>query len=370
MNISPFQAIFPNLGLITSNDSFFSTVKTEFRAYYKSGFYQKTAKDGLYVYEISNAQRTFRGIIAAVDLKNYADGKIKIHEQTLAAKEQKHIHLLLERKAMIKPVLLTYNPVRSIDDFIESCLSDQEPLLTLDFDDSGEVHRIWELSDGDQIAALQKLFKKELPFTYIADGHHRSSTSHILSKRKKLLKQEGFELERLLCAFFPASQLEVNDYNRVIEALDEISPTHFLVRLAALFNIEPLEEAAKPTKKHELTFSIHREWYRLKWRSKILDRYKDNKVLLDASLLDELVLNDILGINDVRTDDRIMYVEGPKGLDGIKNLLLKGENRMAFCLSPVDITDLFKVSDLGGVMPPKSTWFEPRMKNGLLVQEL
>jgi len=185
-------------------------------------------------------------------------------------------------------------------------------------------------------------------------------------KKKKKANPYG----DLLTAFFPVDQLEIYDYNRIVDASGDITMTQFMAKLSKVFEIDMLEKPMKPKRKHEIVMFLNKEWFLLKWRPEVLKQYKKQKIVLDASLLDEKILKNILGIIDVKTDTRIKYVSGTEGIETIRVKTLKSDSRVAFCLYPAQMSDLLTTADLGGVMPPKSTWFEPRMKNGLIVQEL
>ena len=367
MTIRPFQAVYPNKDFIASNDSFFATVKEEYPAYKKAGFFQKTSKEAIYIYKIQTPDRNYTGLMACSDIKDYINGKIKKHELTLAEKEQKQVYLMMHRKAIVKPILLVYPRMKKIDELIKTFMSNHKPFYSLHFEEENQEHVFWEVSDGDSIEAIQKLFDKKIRETYIADGHHRCSASALLYHRAKKKKNP---YENILSAFFPTDELEVHDYNRIVEGLSEMSLTTFMAKISQLFDIEILEEPTRPSRKHEIVMFLNKEWFLLKWKDHVLKKYKKEKILLDTSLLDREILKIIMGIKDVKTDTRIKYIEGPRGLEELKNKTLKTENRVAFCLYPAQMSDLLTTSDIGGVMPPKSTWFEPRMKNGIIVQEI
>ena len=368
MNLRPFRAIFPKMDFITSADHFFSNVKEQYAEYVQSGFFEKSPQEGFYVYQIQQNEKQFTGLVATVDIQDYIEGHILKHEHTLSTKEQQQIHLILRRNAQVKPVLLTYPKNKTVSSLLKNHIKNKKPSIQIFFEQLNETHSFWAIKSGKKIEEFQKVFKKEVPQAYISDGHHRSSATALMHERTKS-KASSRSFNKLLCAFFETTELEIFDFNRVIEGLNEVSPTMFMARLSQLFEIEPLSEPAKPTKKHEIILYINKEWYKLTWRKAVLDRYKSEPVLLDVTLLNEEVLKEILGIKDVRMDMRVKYVEGPKGLEGIKGKTLKNEQRIGFCLYPVEMSDFIKISDLGKTLPPKSTWFEPRIKNGLIVKE-
>ena len=367
MHLFPFQAKYPNFDYITSPDSFFSNVKEEFNDYDESGFFRKSAQEGLYVYEIRTGSRKFTGLVACVDVRDYLDGRIRRHEDTLAAKEQRQMQLLMHRNAMVKPVLLFHQPLASLSNMLERCKK-KSPLVETHFERPDETHTLWEISSGEDIKHLQEQFLNSVPEAYIADGHHRSSMTALLYERRQG-KPDQSKFGRLLCTFFPESDLEIQDYNRIVDGLGELSIAQFMARLSRVVDIEVLPAPSKPSVKHQMTMIISREWFSLRWKPEILHTWSE-EVVLDASLLDRFVIKDIFGIEDVRNDERLKYLEGSRGLDEFRNIVNKSEHRVGFCLSPVEIADLKQVADRDKVMPPKSTWFEPRMRNGLIVYEI
>ncbi len=367
MQIQPFQASYPDMGLVSSADHFFGTVKERFNDYVESGYYQMLEEKALFVCTIERPERTHTGLVACVDMKDYFAGHIKRHEKTLAASEQEQIQQLLNKSAHVKPVMLTYQTVDEIEDILLGYAAQHEHFITAVFETNGETHRFWKINDPALIGRLQKLFSEHVGSTYIADGHHRMSSNAIMFRRLGVDNPDN-PFRWLPCSLFPTDEVEIYDFNRIVEGMNDFSPASFMARLSGLFEIEVLEYAQKPTRKHELTMYLEREWYRLTWRPEILDSHKDDTVILDVSLLNEKVLVDILGIQDVRTDLRMKYVSGAKTLGALRERTLKGEERFAFCLYPITISDFLAVSDANEVLPPKSTWFEPRVRSGLLVQ--
>ncbi|MEM6963650.1 MAG: DUF1015 family protein [Bacteroidota bacterium] len=369
MIIRPFQAVYPNTDYIASSDSFFGTVKEEYIAYRKSGFFNKASQESIYIYHIQTPHRTHTGIIASADINDYLDKKIKKHENTLAATEQRQMYLLMNRKAIVKPVLLIHPKVKKLSNMLHTIMQESVPFYTIHFESEDQHHTLWEVADGNRIEKIQQLFAKKIPETYIADGHHRCAASALLYTRTKK-KKKANPFENLLTAFFAEDQLEIYDYNRVVDASGDVTLTQFMAQLSQVFEITIVDTPMKPQQKHEIVMFLNKEWFLLKWRKAVLDKYKDQEILLDSRLLDIYVLKNILGIADVKTDTRIKYVSGTEGLEAIRTKTLKSESRVGFCLYPAQMSDLLTTADQGGVMPPKSTWFEPRMKNGLIVQEI
>jgi len=370
MKIYPFQAVVPELDYIASPDTFFATVKENYVEYKQNGFFKRLEEEAIYIYQIKTRWRSHLGLIACTDIEEYINGKVLKHENTIASKEQQQMQLLLQRKAMVKPILLTYPDVAGVNKMLEEYAAKHLPLFSTYFEVEQSEHNFWPVNDEADIKKLLQLFETDIPFSYIADGHHRTSTVALMYQRWKSQDRKN-PFDRILCAFFPASQLTIFDYNRIIEGLQELSPTRFMAQLSHICEIQLLEEPSKPSQAHEMTLCLGQEWYLVKWKADILRKYENENPLLDVSLLNEEILKNILHIEDVRTDPRVKYIEGPKGMEALKTKTFKNENRMAFLLFPVELKDLMHVAERDKeVMPPKSTWFEPRVKNGLLVLEV
>lgn len=369
MKIYPFQAVIPDTHLLASEESFFGRVKYDYPEFVESGFFTKASKEGFYIYEITRNGTRHLGFFAAVDITDYDEGHILKHEKTLASNEQKMMQLLLHRKAMVKPVLLSYSRVDEVHDFMEKRIAESKPFLSLFFKEEKTNHKVWQVTDGESIAFLHNQFEANVPLTYIADGHHRSSSLSILNKNKGK-KTKELRFDQLYTAFFSFDQLQIHEYNRVIEALDKISPSRLIAELSEFCNISYSPKPFRPGKIHEMALVINREWYKLTWKKKTLKAFPTDTVITDTQLLNTYILEGILGIKDIRNDDRIKYVEGIKELEGLLQKIQKNDTRVGFALYPLPMEDFIAIADHGEELPPKSTWFEPRMKNGLLVQDI
>ena len=369
MNIRPFKAIYPRLDLVSSPDVFFATVKHEFPNYHKSGFFVEHDEQALFIHDIQGKSRRFTGLIACADIKAYLDGQIVKHEETLELKEKMTIELLLERHAMIKPVLVMYREHPDIAAAIARAMQ-TDPFFSVPFESEDETHDFYKISDPHEIDKLRSIFDEHVPKAYIADGHHRCATNAKLYQTVTDSEHHPLGLNDLLTVFLPMDELVVHDYNRVIEVLHEISPTLFLARVSALCDIEHMVVPAKPKVKHEITLYLDHEWYRLRWKPHVLDKYREELVMLDGAILNQEVLNDILNIEDVRNDNRLNYVQGISGIEGVMAKTQKSAFRIGFCIYPVSVEELVAVADAGDTLPPKSTWFEPRVKNGLIGKSL
>lgn len=369
MKIKPFRATYPNFDFIASPDSFCDDAKHAFREFQANGFFEKSPLDAFYVYQIESDGRRHTGLIALNEVEDFFAGKVKKHEKTLSEREQKQMQLFLQWNAILKPVLLTYPPVPDINHWLEQFCQRYQPLFSTRFAKDRQTHRVWTIADTDDIATLQHLFGTHVHGTYIADGHHRTTTIALLHERLKG-KGNGFDFSHLFCAFFSADQLDILDYNRVVDGLNEMSPTHFMVKMSKVFDLDVLEQPRKPRAKHEIVMYAQKQWYSLHWKESVLKKQDAERVILDANLLNELVLAEILDIRDVRSDERLTYVDGAKGLDGLRKAVNDKDGGIGFMLFPVMIDDMIRMVDIGESLPPKSTYFEPRLKSGMLVKML
>lgn len=365
MRIHPFQAIYPNVDLIASPDSFFATVRDDYVQYFQNGFFRTSTENAYYILEINAGDVVHSGLVVALDVTDYSKGKIVKHEQTIASSEQEMLKVLLQRGAMVKPVLLCHPEIKEITKEIQRLKKKNKPFLELSTTAGDHEYKLYKVNkeDGEE---LTRLYKSLVPKVYIADGHHRCSTG------EKLLKlqggKEGKDYSLLLAALFSFDQLEILDYNRVVQLPYHMKLTKFIAQVSRVALLTHLDHGMKPEKKHDLTMCVQDEWYQLTWRDEVLKKYKKSPAVLDAYVLDKEILEKILDIKDIRTDYRVTYVPGDLGPEQVEELARASEHHVGFCIYPVQFNELVKVSDSGGTLPPKSTWFEPRMINGLVVK--
>ncbi|MDF1697785.1 MAG: DUF1015 family protein [Saprospiraceae bacterium] len=369
MKLLPFKAVYPNLDLIASSDSFFGTVKSQFVDYKKSGFFKKSESESIFVYRLKTKSTIHIGIVGCTDIQDIINEKVLKHENTLAPKEQQMMNLMLQNQAMVKPVLLAYDRVAELDELMNTVIRTKDVFLEVNFEANGEKHSLWALNDDPISNEIIRLFRKKVKRSYIADGHHRVKTAILLHQTDKKNEMMDTRLKSVLSLYFSWDDLNIYDYNRCVEIFQTVSPLQFLVELSHVCKITKLKSKRKPKKKHEMTMLIYGEWYRLVWKKKILNQHKDHAVLFDTFLLNEYVLKKIVGIENVRDDFRVKYLDGVVGIPGLEELVAKSENRVGFCMFPIPFEHIKAVADQGQTLPPKSTWFEPRVKNGLLVKE-
>lgn len=338
-----------------------------YNKYVAQGLYQQAKTPALFVYQIQSVTGKHTGLVTLNEVEDFFEGKVKKHEATLWERKKHQMELFLRWEAVLKPVLLTYPPVPDIGTFLDHFTQHHKPFLVAKFKQGKVRHSVWSVSDARDIQTLQSLFAQHVHATYIADGHHRTATMAMLHEQRD--KYPQYDFDHLFCAFFATDQLDILDYNRVVEIPKSMSSMQFMAQISKVFDIEPLDWPRRPGEKHEIVMCLQKEWYALRWRPKILKGLDEQNDLLDASLLNERVLGNVLGITDVRSDTRVSYVDGSKGMEGLKKAA-SGRNRVGFALYPVYFSDMMFLADAGEILPPKSTYFEPRLKSGMLVQLL
>ena len=272
---------------------------------------------------------------------------------------------MVHRKAAVKPILLTYPHIKGIDAIITTIKSEKDPEVFFEFKDENTVHSFWRIKKKKWIQNLQDLFSRQVPKTFIADGHHRcSSTAYFHEKGAK-----NNPYTHILGVMIPDNQMRVHAFHRLVQCLNEITPSQLIARISNLAHIRMLQDPMLPMRRHEITMGFQNEWYCLQWKQEVLDQYRNPTGVLDTTLLNELILIDILGVQDIRQDSRVQYLEGPKGIRGIKKRLNRDPELIAFLLHPLTIGDMLNKASNNQMLPPKSTFFQPRMKNGLIVLE-
>lgn len=337
---------------------------------------QKEIKDGLfiqdkqpcyYIYELVMNGRSQSGLVALSSIDDYLNGVCKKHENTVAKKEADRICHVDTTSAQTGPIFLAYRAQNVIDELIEKNKK-QAPLYDFVSDD-GITHRVWKIDDVKDIDALQKAFSK-VPCTYIADGHHRAASAVKvgLKRREEHPNYSGKEeFNYFLSVLFPDHQLKILDYNRFVKDLNGLSKEAFLDQLKPIFSITKGEES-HPSQKGEIKMYMDHTWYDLKVKPEIFKKREGDVVdRLDVALLQDEVLTPILGIKDPRTDERIAFVGGIRGLGELVKLVDQAPGSVAFAMYPTQIEELLAVADASRLMPPKSTWFEPKLRSGLFI---
>jgi len=321
-----------------------------------------------YIYRLVMDGRAQTGIICGSSLDDYFNGIIKKHEFTRPEKELDRINHIKTTRAQTGVVFLACNDNEDMDTIIEEWKSTHEPEYDFTAED-GVQHTLWVVDDYAKVATLTRIFQEEIPATYIADGHHRAASAAkvAIEMRESGLSITGDEsFNYFVTCIFPESQLKIMDYNRVVKDLNGMSSGEFLDALKGEFEVsKPLDTQFKPSKPHEFGMYLDGKWYRLEVKA---GTYSNDPIgILDVSILQNNVLSKLLNINDPRTDKRVDFVGGIRGLGELEKRVNSGDMAAAFACYPVSIKQLFDIADSGNVMPPKSTWFEPKLRDGLVV---
>jgi len=328
----------------------------------------KESKPCYYIYQLIMDGRAQTGLVCVSSIEDYNKDIIKKHEFTRPEKELDRINHIKTTGAQTGNVFLAYRNQASIDAIIEKWKTTKNPVYDFTADD-GIQHTVWAVSDEATIDQITHLFATEVPCTYIADGHHRAASAakvklSLSEAVAKLGDEEKKVSDYFLTTLFPANQLAILDYNRVVKDLNGHSAAALIEALSKDFDIVAEEKAVKPNALHHFGMYLNKIWYQLKAKE---GTYTNDPIgVLDVTILSNNILAKHLGIQDQRTDKRIDFVGGIRGLSELEKRVDSGEMAIAFSLYPVTIDQLFNIADAGEVMPPKSTWFEPKLRDGLL----
>ena len=342
-----------------------------FEKFQRNGWLVEDDRELYYIYAQTMNGKTQYGLVVAAFVDDYLNGVIKKHELTRRDKEEDRMKHVRATNANMEPVFFAYPDNATLDGLVQRYAA-----TTPEYDFIAPVdgfrHQFWVVSDSRDISAITAEFAK-MPSLYIADGHHRSAAAALVGA-EKARQDAGHkgdeEYNYFMAVCFPASQLTILDYNRVVRSLNGLSSGQFLEALAQNFEVEPKGEAAyRPQRLHEFSLYLDGQWYSLVAKP---GTYDDNDPIgvLDVDISSRLILSEILGINDLRSDDRIDFVGGLRGLDELKRRVDSGEMRAALALYPVSMKQIMDIADSGKIMPPKATWFEPKLRSGLVVHKL
>ncbi len=341
-----------------------------FNAFQQKGWLVQDDKEHYYIYAQTMDGRTQYGIVIAANVDDYMNERIKKHELTRRDKEEDRMKHVRCNNANIEPVFFAFpdNPV--LEEIIKT-VAKNKPEYDFTAED-GFGHHFWVIDDDKMIKTITEEFAK-IPYLYIADGHHRTAAAALVGNEKAKANPNhtgNEEYNYFLAVAFPASHLKIIDYNRVVKDLNGLTPTEFLKKLEENFIVEPKgKEIYKPAKLHNFALYLDGQWYSLTARE---GRYNDADPIgvLDVTISSNLILRDILGITDLRSDKRIDFVGGIRGLGELKRRVDNGEMKMALALYPVSMDQLINIADTGNIMPPKTTWFEPKLRSGLVIHKL
>lgn len=350
----------PEIDLPADTDIYSSAVyakgKENFAALIAQGALKQDDKPNFYLYRQVMGAHTQVGLVAAASCEEYLANIIKKHELTRPDKEDDRVRHIEALNSQTGPVFLTYRAAPGFDDFVAKKTSDT-PVVDFTAKD-GVRHTSWTISAPDEISYVENQFAA-IPSLYIADGHHRSAAAGRIFKSRNGAGQSA----RFLAVIFPHNQMQILSYNRVLKDLNGLTPQDLLKQLETSFNIVRMG-MPNPTHKHELGLYINKRWLTLTFKPK-LTTGNDPVEKLDVTLLQKNVLAPIFGIDDPRTSKRINFVGGIRGTAELEKLVNSGEYACAFSMFPTSIEDLMQIADAGGIMPPKSTWFEPKLRDAM-----
>lgn len=342
-----------------------------FAKFKQQGWLVQDGKEQYYIYAQTMNGHTQYGLVVCAYVNDYLNGVIKKHELTRKDKEEDRMRHVRVNNANIEPVFFAY-PDNSVLDAIVARYTASEPEYDFTAKLDGFRHQLWVVNDDADIAAITGEFAA-MPSLYIADGHHRSAAAALVGKEKadnNPSHRGDEEYNYFMAVCFPAGQLTIIDYNRVVKDLNGLSSADFLKALEQNFLVERMgEDIYKPAALHTFSFYLEGCWYKLTAKEGVYDD-GDPIGVLDVTISSNLILRDILGITDLRTDKRIDFVGGIRGLGELKRRVDSGEMKMALALYPVSMKQLIDIADTGNIMPPKTTWFEPKLRSGLVIHEL
>ena len=356
----------------THSEEVYKKSVANFALWQKKGWLVQDKEPHFYIYAQTMADRTQYGIVGCASVDDYLEDRIKKHELTRPDKEQDRMIHIRTNNANIEPVFLTYPAVIEIDGIVKKIARKEKPEYNFTAED-GFGHHFWVVRDPDTNKQIEKLFAMKVPCTYVADGHHRTAAAALVGKEKRENnpKHKGTEeYNYFLAVHFPDNQLRIIDYNRTIKDLNGLTAEEFLSRLEQAFEIKNRgPRTYKPRRLHNFSMYLEGNWYSLSARK---GTYDDNDPVggLDVTILTNQVLTPILDIQDLRRSKRIDFVGGIRGIRELKNRVDRGEMKVAFALYPVSMKQLITIADSGNIMPPKTTWFEPKLRSGLVIHLL
>lgn len=343
----------------------FVAVKREFNRFVEEGVFIRDEEPAFYLYRQTIQGHAFTGLIGATAVEDYLSGKVKVHENTLTAREEMFREYLEVTGFNAEPVLLTYPDLPAVNAVVGRTVSER---AEYEFTTTDRVlHELWIINDPDELNVLQAAFRS-LQAVYIADGHHRCASSARLAQ-SHADNNPGAPHQAFMSILIPESQLRILPFHRMVKDLNRMDERSFLTALEKEFRVERVSHALEqPGGIHSFGLYLNAQWYRLSLRG--LPQTKDPVSRLDCHLLSEHILGNILNIRDLKTDPRIRFVPGSDGIDKPVRLVDEGSYAALFTLAPVSVEELKAVSDAGQTMPPKSTYVEPKLRSGLTVYDL
>lgn len=353
------------------SDEVYARAVENFQTWRKKGWLVQDDTEKYYVYAQTMDGRTQYGLVAACHFDDYLQGKIKKHELTRPDKEEDRMVHVRIQNANVEPVFFSYPANREMDQIIDGIVTTHEPVYDFVAAD-GFGHRFWVIDDEAIQKRITEIFA-DIPALYVADGHHRTAAAARVGQEKMSQNPDHTGNEEycfFLAVIFPDNQLKIIDYNRLVKDLNGLTPTQLLDALTEHFEVKKCgAEIYHPDRLHNFAMYLDGAWYSLTAKP---GTYDDNDPIgvLDVTILSNLVLDKLLGIKDLRTDKRIDFVGGIRGLGELQCRVDSGEMQVAFALYPVSMKQLIDIADSGNIMPPKTTWFEPKLRSGLVIHSL
>lgn len=349
----------------------YSKAAQNFEKFQQEGWLVQDKKDCYYIYAQTMNGKTQYGLVVGAYVPDYMNGVIKKHELTRRDKEEDRMKHVRVNNANVEPVFFAYPDDALLDEIVQKYTA-EKPVYDFVAPDDGFGHKFWVIDDDKDIERITEEFKG-MPALYIADGHHRSAAAALVGAEKASQNpahRGDEEYNYFMAVCFPASQLTIIDYNRVVKDLNGLSEEEFLAALQKNFEVQKMgADIYKPTGLHNFSLYLGGNWYSLTARP---GTYNDNDPIgvLDVTISSNLILDEILGIKDLRSDKRIDFVGGIRGLGELKRRVDSGEMKVALALYPVSMKQLMDIADTGNIMPPKTTWFEPKLRSGLVIHKL
>ena len=342
-----------------------------FKKWKSNGWLVQDAEERYYIYAQTMNGRTQYGLVACCHFEDYMNGKIKKHELTRVEKEEDRMKHVRNQNANIEPVFFAYPAVAEMDKIVENVVRNTKAVYDFVAED-GFGHHFWVIEDASVNKRITDIFAS-IPALYVADGHHRTAAAARVGQEKKNQNPNhtgNEEYNYFLSVIFPDNQLNIIDYNRVVKDLNGLTAQQLIEKLGKSFEVKEMgSEIYTPSKLHNFSMYLDGRWYSLTAKA---GTYNDSNPIgvLDVTILSNLVLDEILDIKDLRTSNRIDFVGGIRGLGELKRRVDSGEMKAAFALYPVSMKQLIDIADTGNIMPPKTTWFEPKLRSGLVIHEL
>ena len=353
-----------------SNDNMiYETAKRNFASMREKGILLQDKSPCFYIYRQQMGGRKQTGIVGVMSASEYDAGKIKKHELTRKDKEEDRINHVSTVNAQTGPVFISYRERQNLSKIVDK-ITVGKPEYDFTADD-GVGHTAWVIADAKQIEEIKKEFQ-QVDALYIADGHHRAAAAAAVArKRRSQDKQSGSanEYESVLAVLFPDTQLRVMDYNRAVKDFNGLSPDQYLEKISSCFTVSKNFTARSPQNLHDFGMYLGGQWYKITIKKGMYNE-SDPVASLDAAILQEHLLDPVLGIKDPRVDDRIKFIGGIRGMDELEKMVNKDGFAVAFSLYPTTMEQIINVADAGAIMPPKSTWFEPKLRSGMFVHEI